>query len=109
MTVTSSGNDHDCSIVTESYPSSTPDKPVILDACLTYIKFSLKNHDQAYVQDVVIEKFVLSAIRDARERLFRYCAPTVKYDYRGPLKSSHPRVKSLHALQYIFTKLKELD
>ena len=109
MTVTSSGNDNDCSIVTESYPSNTPDKPVILDACLTYIKFSLKNHDQAYVQDVVIEKFVLSAIRDARERLFRYCAPTVKYDYRGPLKSSHPRVKSLHALQYIFTKLKELD
>ena len=83
--------------------------PVILDACLTYIKYNMMTRDKAYIQEVVCSRFDLEAIVKARGLIFKYCEPNKSSVYRGPNSSKTLREKAIHAFQGIFSKLSELD
>jgi hypothetical protein len=83
-------------------------KITILDACLSYIKYSMTNRDKLYVQDATCARFDLPTIKRSHEIIVKYCEPNQPYKYKGPNKST-PREKAIAAFDQIYTKLRGLD
>ena len=89
--------------------SDTPgEKPVILNGCLTYVKYLMISNDKDSVQDRVCSKFDCATIKAAYEALFKCVKPTEKFTYRGPTKGSD-REKQVHAFNEVYKMLSNLD
>ena len=80
----------------------------ILNACLSFIRYTMISRDKLYIQDATCARFDIASIKNAHKVLHIFCDPTEKYTYKGPNKSSM-REKSIHAFEQIYDKLKFLD
>ena len=83
--------------------------PVILNACLAYMRFQMISRDKLYIQDATCARFNLPSLKYAHEILFKSANPTVKYTaQRGPNKSG-PREKAIFFFTECFKMLVDLD
>ena len=82
---------------------------MITNAVLAYVKCQILSRDKVYITDAVCAKFDLSAIRQAREIICKFCAPNDHYGYHGPHGKKSQRELSVHAFEEIHTKISFLD
>ena len=93
----------------EIIPVTSDGGHVILDACLSYIKFLMGSESKLAIQNVICAKFQLDTLKTAREKLFKCVYTDKKYVYNGPKSASTEAQKSVHALEGILTTLHQLD
>ena len=93
----------------EIIPVTSDGGHVILDACLSYIKFLMGSESKLAIQNVICAKFELDTLKTSREKLFKCVYPDKKYVYNGPKSTSTDAQKSVHALEGILTTLHQLD
>ena len=82
---------------------------VILDPCLSYIKFLMGSESKLSIQNIACAKFDFNTLKASREKLYKTVSPEVKYVYTGPRSASTEAEKSVHALEGILTKLHQLE
>ena len=87
----------------EIIPVTSDGGHVILDACLSYIKFLMGSESKLAIQNVICAKFELDTLKTSREKLFKCVYPDKKYVYNGPKSTSTDAQKSVHALEGILT------
>ena len=82
---------------------------VILDGCLSYIKYLMGSESKLSIQNIACAKFDFNTLKASREKLYKTVSPEVKYVYTGPRSASTEAEKSVHALEGILTKLHQLE
>ena len=90
---------------TSDQPGNTP----ILNAVLALMKYLRSHRDKEHIYNVILSRFNLEALKEARQIIYTYSDPDERYAYRGPYSVSNPREKCAHAFDGIFVKMDELD
>ena len=80
----------------------------ITNSCLAYIQCLMPARDKQYIKGKTCSIFSLNQLREAREKVFKYHDPNMRYKYNGP-HSKNERDKILDAFEGIYTKLTKLD
>ena len=92
----------------ESAANESPTQPVILNACLSYMRFNMVSRDKLYIQDATCARFDLPSLKIAHEVITKFCDSDKKSKYRGPNNVS-PRDKAAHCFDEIYKILANLD
>ena len=99
-----------CSVFTlTGKTSDQPGNKPILNAVLALMKYLRSHRDKEHIYNVILSRFNLEALKEAREIIYTYSDPEERYAYRGPYNVSNPREKCAHAFDGIFVKMDELD
>ena len=80
----------------------------ITNSVLAFIQCHMPSRDKQFIKGKTCSIFSLNQLREARERLFKYHDPNIKYKYNGP-HSKNERDKILDAFEGIYNKLTKLD
>jgi hypothetical protein len=86
--------------------SKSTTQPVILNACLAYMRFNMVSRDKLYIQDATCARFDLQSLKAAHEVITEFCGGGSKY--RGPQNSSQ-RERIVHCFEEIYRILANLD
>ena len=91
---------------------SSPTAPTsvsIQDACLGLIRSLMLNFAKDHVTNEVIAAFDVSALKCAREKLYKHLYPGKPYTYRGPNNNNSDRKKAISVFSSIYDKITELE
>ena len=80
----------------------------ITNSCLAYIQCLMPSRDKQYIKGKTCSVFSLDQLKEAREKVFKYHDPNIRYKYNGP-HSKNERDKILDAFEGIYSKLTKLD
>ena len=80
----------------------------IINSCLAFIHCHMAVRDKTFIKGKTCSAFTLEQLKEARERVFRYCEPNKSYGYKGPQGKSD-REKACDAFDGIYAKLVKMD
>ena len=88
---------------------SSPTPPVIVNTCLSFMRYLMLARDKSTISDMICSKFNLDSLKIAREVIFKYVEPKKHYGYHGPQGKKSQRELAMHAIGCIYDKLHLLD
>ena len=89
-----------------SKESDGPTPPVIINACLSFIRYSMLTKDKLYIKNATCSKFDLVALKSAHEAITNHCKGGKKF--KGPNGATHVE-KCAACFDDIFRILSNLD
>ena len=96
-------------IMTDKETQTDQSKPTIINTILVLIYGLMQTRHSNYIKCVIVSRFDLTALRKAREVLFRQVDPGIEYKgYRGQNGASD-RDKVVGAFDSIFARMLKLD